>query len=281
MNSSGQFEARSAPTVELSSEPPQWRSYVAIVDSFSEGLWDVAPENPDVCRGWADMLALTLSSRRQAAGLSPLSYANLAIRGRLLRPIISEQLPRALDMSPDLISIIGGGNDILRPAVDVDLIAAHLDHAVAQARATGADVLLATGTDFSGRGSLAFTRSRTAIFNSHIWSIAQRHGAYVANMWGHRTISDPRMWAEDRIHLTTQGHRRVADMALVGLGLQPEDPGFDAPLDDPQPKNPRVRARENIVWAREHVGPWIKRRLTGTSTGDTRVAKYPTLEPID
>ncbi|WP_169514087.1 SGNH/GDSL hydrolase family protein [Jonesia quinghaiensis] len=274
--------AETLNTSKPSSDPlPRWESYVAIGDSFSEGLWDIAPQNPDICRGWADLLALTMSTRRIAAGETPMSYANLAIRGRLIGPIIDEQLPEALSMKPQLISIIGGGNDILRPAVDVDRIAARLDKAVVRARATGADVLLATGGDFGGRGSLAFTRSRTAVFNSHIWSIAQRRGAYVMDMWGNRTISDPRFWAEDRIHLTTQGHQRVADMALVGLGLRPENPRFAEPLGPRVPVQPRDRARENILWAREHVGPWIKRRLTGTSTGDQRVAKYPTLETIE
>lgn len=263
-----------------SSTAPRWDSYVAIGDSFSEGLWDISPADPDQCRGWADMLALTLSTRRIAAGQTPLKYANLAIRGKLLRPIIAEQLDQALAMKPALISIIGGGNDILRPNTDVDAIAAHLDHAVAKARATGADVLLSTGTDFGGHGSMALTRQKVALFNAHIFSIAQRRGAYVADMWGHRTISDPRFWAEDRIHLTTEGHRRVADMALVGLKLRPENPRFAEPLEEAPVAPLSVRARENIDWAKIHVGPWIKRRLTGTSSGDSRTAKYPTLEEI-
>jgi lysophospholipase L1-like esterase len=261
-------------------QAPRWKSYVAIGDSFSEGLWDISPADPGRCRGWADMLALTLSTRRTAAGATPLRYANLAIRGRLLKPIITEQLDVALDMKPDLISIIGGGNDILRPNVDIDSIAAHLDHAVAKARATGADVLMATGTDFLGQGSLGLTRSRVALYNAHIFSIAQRRGAYVLDMWGHRTIADSRFWAEDRIHLTTEGHRRTADMALVGLGLRPENPRFALPLEDAPAPKLADRTRENIDWAKVHVGPWIKRRLTGISSGDALEAKYPTLEEV-
>lgn len=268
-------------TTQNHAAPPQWESYVAIGDSFSEGLWDISPNHPDQCRGWADMLAMTLSTRRQAAGQTPLKYANLAIRGKLLKPIIAEQLGPALDMKPDLISIIGGGNDIIRPNVDVDSIAAHLDKAVVDARATGADVLLCAATDFGGHGSMALTRSRVALFNAHLFSIAQRRGAYVMDMWGHRAISDPRFWADDRIHLTTEGHRRVTDMALVGLKQRPENPRFAVPLDPAPVASIRERSRENMDWAKVHVGPWIKRRLTGTSSGDTRVAKYPTLEEID
>lgn len=262
-----------APTI-------RWESYVAIGDSFSEGLWDISPTNPDQCRGWADLLAMTMSNRRTAAGQTPLRYANLAIRGKLLRPIVEEQLPTALEMKPDLISIIGGGNDILRPNGDVDAIAERLDVAVATARATGADVLLNTGTDFAGHGSMALTRSRIALYNAHIFSIAQRHGAYVMDMWGNKVVSDTRFWADDRIHLTTDGHLRAADIALVGLKLRPENPRYNVPLEAPPVASFKDRSRDSIDWAKVHVGPWIKRRLTGTSSGDNRVAKYPTLEEI-
>lgn len=259
---------------------PQWASYVAIGDSFSEGLWDVVPERPDQCRGWADLLALTMSARRQAAQLPPLRYANLAIRGRLLRAIIDEQLDAALAMQPDLISIVGGGNDILRPNVDVDTIAAHLDHAVAKARAAGSDVLMSTGVDFGGHGSLALTRSRVALLNAHVWSIAAHRGAYVQDMWGTRAIGDPRLWADDRIHLTTAGHYIAADIALVGLRLRPENPRYRIPLDPAPEQGLKVRAMDNLDWAKLHVGPWVKRRLTGTSSGDSLTPKYPTLEEI-
>ena len=259
---------------------PKWSSYVAIGDSFSEGLWDVVPERPDQCRGWADLIALTMSARRQAGGETPIRYANLAIRGRLLRGIIDEQLDQAIDMKPDLISIVGGGNDILRPNVNVDSIAAHLDHAVAKARSAGIDVLMGTGTDFGGHGSMGLTRSRIAMFNAHIWSIAAHRGAYVQDMWGTRAVANPKLWADDRIHLTTEGHYRAADIALVGLRLRPENPRYRVPLDPIPGAGLRDRALENFDWAKVHVGPWVKRRLTGTSSGDSRTAKYPTLEEI-
>lgn len=267
-------------TTGSETQSPRWESYVAIGDSFSEGLWDISPEDPDQCRGWADMLAMTLSTRRITAGNSPLRYANLAIRGKLLGPILAEQLDDAIAMKPDLISIVGGGNDILRPHVDIDAIAAQLDHAVARTRAAGIDVLMCTGTDFGGQGSLAFTRGRVAIYNAHIWSIAHRRGAYVMDMWGTRAIADSRFWSDDRIHLTTEGHQRAADMALVGLGLRPENPRYAFPLEPAPAASLGERTRENIDWAKVHVGPWIKRRLTGVSSGDSRTAKYPTLEEV-
>ena len=99
--------------------------------------------------------------------------------------------------------------------------------------------------------------------------MARRHGAFVVDLWGMRSLRDWRMWAEDRIHLTTDGHARVAQAALLGLGPTPDDDAWDDPLA-PLPPTPRMQqAREDAAWVREHVYPWATRRLRGTSSGDS------------
>lgn len=254
---------------------PRWSRYVAIGDSFTEGLWDREAPGSDACRGWADRLAEHLDARRPGG----IEYANLAIRGRLLGPILTDQLPAALDLQPDLVSIVGGGNDIMRPNVDVERLAGRLENAVIRAREAGADVLLATGMDADGSAVMRLTRPRVATFNAHLWSIARRHGAYVIDQWGMRFIKDWRMWDVDRLHLTSEGHRRVAEAALAALGLEPTDPGWDIPLDAPGAEAWAVRMRENAAWMREHAYPWLQRRLTGRSSGDGRSAKRPVPGP--
>ncbi len=257
-----------------------WSSYVAVGDSFTEGLWDPYPGSADHQRGWADLLAQSLAARQRDAGSPPLTYANLAIRGRKLHSILTEQVPIALAMKPDLVSLGGGGNDILRASADLDLLATGVESAVKRLRAEGIDVLLITGFDSSGSPLVSMTRGRVGVFNTHLWSIARRHGAYVLDLWGMRSLGDWRMWAEDRIHLTTEGHRRVAQAALVGLGLEPDDTDWDDPLA-PLPPTPAIdRARANAQWVRHHAVPWAGRRLRGTSSGDHRVPKAPELAPV-
>lgn len=255
---------------------PRWATYVAIGDSFTEGLWDPHPGLPDTQRGWADRLAESLSARRVAAGAEPLRYANLAIRGRLLRPILAEQLPVALEVQPDLVSIVGGGNDILRPAADLDALSSALEDAVVAARATGADVLLSTG--FRGGGALGWTNARVGVYNANLWTIAQRHGAHVVDVWGLRPLHDLRMWSDDRIHLTPEGHHRVSQAALVALGVEPDDAAWDVPLPVGPAATFTELARANAAWARTHVAPWVRRRLTRTSSGDGRTPKWPSAE---
>ncbi|TRW45385.1 SGNH/GDSL hydrolase family protein [Georgenia yuyongxinii] len=252
---------------------PPWRRYVALGDSMTEGLWDVDPVGQGP-RGWADLLAQRLAERRAAAGAGPVEYANLAVRGRLLGEIVQEQLPAALAHAPDLISLVGGGNDLLRPGADPDVLAARLERAVRQVRAAGCDVLLATGMDTRAT-ALRTTRSRVAVFNAHVWSVARRHGAHVVDVWGLRALQDWRMWAPDRIHLTTAGHERVTQAALVALGLGADDPAWEDPLTPLPPVARTARWRGDLGWVRQYAGPWAVRRLRGRSSGDARQPKRP------
>jgi hypothetical protein len=38
--------------------------------------------------------------------------------------------------------------------------------------------------------------------------------------------------------------------------------------------------RANATWTRDFLGPWVHRRLTGRSSGDSVEVKRPTLGPI-
>ena len=101
-------------------EPGRWSRYVAVGDSFTEGMSDADPRVPDRFVGWADRLAAHLAA--VVAG-EDFGYANLAVRGRLLADIAGRQVDDALALGPDLVSIVGGGNDILRPKADIDALA--------------------------------------------------------------------------------------------------------------------------------------------------------------
>ncbi|MEU5884865.1 SGNH/GDSL hydrolase family protein [Spirillospora sp. NPDC047279] len=249
-----------------------WTRYVAIGDSFTEGLGDHYPDGGP--RGWADRLAEGL-----AADADGVSYANLAIRGRLLDPILHEQLPAALSLEPDLVSMSGGGNDMLRPGADTGALVAKLDDAVARVRATGADVLLFTAVDPVGSPVIRLTRSRVEAFSDQIRLIAARHGAYVVDQWQMDVLSDWRMWTVDRLHMSPAGHRRVALAALETLGVKADD--WRGPALAPLPELSRgARALWNARWARGYLAPWVGRRLRGRSSGDQITAKRPVLAPV-
>ncbi|MBG0738430.1 SGNH/GDSL hydrolase family protein [Paeniglutamicibacter antarcticus] len=250
-----------------------WHRYVAMGDSFTEGIGDPEPASPGGHRGWADRLAEELSR-----GHEDFAYANLAIRGRLLQQILAEQLEPALALKPELISISAGGNDLIRPGSDPDALAESLDGAVERMTAAGATVLLFNGPDIRDTPVLGLVRGRVAIFNENLRTIAARHEAIIADMWSLRQLTDPQMWAGDRLHFSPLGHHTITLMALEALNvphtLQAQ---FPKPL---AVRNWRTARSEDLVWAREFFVPWVLRRVRHQSSGDGVSAKRPTAGPI-
>jgi len=245
-----------------------WTRFVAIGDSFTEGIGDPEPDSPGGNRGWADRVAEVLGH-----GKADFAYANLAIRGRLLNQIRAEQLEPALALYPDLISVSAGGNDIIRPGSDPDEVASRVDDIVAGLRRDGATVVLFTGPDIGMTPVLNRMRGKVAIYNENIRAVAQHHDAVVADMWALRELSDPRMWAPDRLHFSPIGHHTVARMVLQSLNVANDlEPFSPEPL---QPRRWRQARVEDIGWAREHLVPWVLRRVRHQSSGDNITAKRP------
>jgi len=249
-------------------EQHPWTRYVAIGDSFTEGIGDPEPESPGGFRGWADRVAEVLAQKTD-----DFAYANLAIRGRLLQQIIDEQIEPALALHPDLITISAGGNDIIRPGTDPDEISARLESAIERLRADGATVVLFNGPDIGTTPVLGRHRGKVAIYNENVRGIAARHGAIVADMWPMRELRDPRMWAPDRLHFSAIGHHTIARMVLAALTVDNElEPYAPEPLPSSTWRHARV---EDLSWAREHLVPWVMRRIRHQSSGDFITAKRP------
>jgi len=252
----------------------RWGSFVALGDSFTEGLDDPDPAGTGY-RGWADLVAARLAAERPG-----FMYANLAVRGRLFDRIVDEQVPHALRMQPDLISFAGGGNDALRPGFDPAAIVARLDEVVRMLRAAGADVLLFRFADLTGRlpgGRLI--RPRARILNNAARQMADKYGALLVDLWADEEFANPALWSVDRLHLSPAGHRRVAAHVLAVLGVTCDPSWLDAP-PRPAPQSWTAARRSDLRWAGQHLAPWVKRRLTGRSSGDTISPKRPTLGPV-
>ncbi len=142
-------------------QPHEPRRFVALGDSFTEGVGDPDPTRPNGLRGWADRVAEVLA----AAAPEDFGYANLAIRGRKLDAILAEQVEPALALAPDLVTIYAGANDVLRPTVDLDGLVGRYDAALGRLAATGARLLVFTAFDPGGSAIYRPVRARFALYN--------------------------------------------------------------------------------------------------------------------
>jgi lysophospholipase L1-like esterase len=247
--------------------------YVAIGDSTTEGLEDPSPDGSGHL-GFADRLAIRLAREHP-----DLQYANLAVRGRKLRQIRDEQLEPALALAPDLVTVVGGLNDILRPRMDLQVVIEDFGAMVAEFREIGATVLGMTFPDPSRIMPAArLVRARVIAFNEAMRAIAAQHQMLLVDL-EELGVVDRRLWSADRLHANTAGHRRIAAAMTQALGLEPdEDPWAPLPAADPAR---RVQALWGETrWVARHMTPWVLRRFRGRSSGDGRTAKRPQLTPV-
>lgn len=248
-------------------------SYVAIGDSFTEGLNDGLPDGS--FRGWADRLAEIL-----AGGQSGFTYANLALRGKMLAEIIDEQVPIALEIKPDLVTFCAGGNDIIVPGADVDAVAERFESAVAALCAAGISVVVFNGPDTKQLSVMHVLRGKVGIYNAHLWAIAERHGAHMVDLWAMEALHDRRAWSDDRLHFTPEGHRRIALRAASVLGVPIEGDWREPWPENSEPSTWITSRRSDLEWTKVHLLPWIRRHLKGESMGDGLTPKRPELAPF-
>jgi uncharacterized protein (DUF952 family)/lysophospholipase L1-like esterase len=247
--------------------------YVALGDSQTEGLLD--PDGHGGYRGWADRFAELLTAENPH-----LAYANLAVRGKVTSQIREEQLAAAVAMKPDIATVMGGLNDLLRRGFDVDATVSHLEAMVAALRAEGALVLTNTFPAIEEIAPLLRrVGGRVTALNDGIRELSRRHGAVVVDFAERGVGTDRRIWSPDRIHANSLGHSLIAAAFADAAGL-PGHAAWSEPLPPlPVPRSWQ-RARTEARWVTGTVVPWLVRRARGRSSGDGITAKRPRLLPV-
>ena len=252
----------------------RFERYVAIGDSSTEGLDD--PDSRGGYRGWANRLAETIAARQGS-----LLYANLGIRGRTTRQIMSEQLPKALALRPDLVTLFTGTNDVIRPRFDAGAIAHDVATMQRALIAAGATVVGFTLPDLSQVLPLARPIAhRVRALNDALRAASSASGAILADFAQHTVGSDPRLWSEDRLHANAAGHQRIAAALAWALGLPGSDDSWTRPLPPAAPRGWRATVTAELRWGRRHFLPWAWRHLLGRSSGDGLAPKRPLLAPV-
>ena len=248
--------------------------YVAIGDSQTEGLWDGDEAVGFV--GFADRLAALLDSHYPG-----LHYANLAIRGKLVADVLTEQVPLALAMRPDLITVCVGMNDVIQPGWSFGRALTDLEYvyaALAESEATVVTTTFPNVAQFLPLGRLV--SGRLARINDAIRAAAEQYDFRLVDLYSAPSMRDLDTWDIDRVHASTKGHILFAAAAAEALNL----PGSNHDWAEASGSLTRLpfksRTYGQLRWAHEKLMPWVWRRLRGMSSADGRVPRRPNLEPL-
>jgi lysophospholipase L1-like esterase len=195
------------------------RSYAALGDSWTAGT-GCRPGEP-----WADRLAATLGARSPG-----LTYRNLAVEGAKSSEVL-DQLGPALQLEPDLVTVVCGVNDVLfsvRP--DAARYARNLSGIVRRLRAALPAVRILTATaperweflDLGPRTQARLERG-TRRFNAVTRAIAETHGLGCLDAADHPGLLEPENFVADGLHPSAEGHRQTAAGFARLLGIDREE----------------------------------------------------------
>ncbi|HEX4669409.1 MAG TPA: SGNH/GDSL hydrolase family protein [Solirubrobacterales bacterium] len=188
-------------------------TYAALGDSFTAGQGSSEGER------WADRLAASL-----AAGNPDFTYGNLAVDGASSAAVL-EQLPAALALRPDLITVICGANDVLltsRP--DIEGYKTRFSRILGGLRAGAPRAAILTATAPESWHFLEL-RPRTKArligalgeLNAATRMIAAQHRVPCLNVAGHPGLSERENFGADGLHPSTLGHERAAHEIALSL----------------------------------------------------------------
>ena len=195
-----------------------WRHYVALGDSFTEGVGD--PVEGYAKLGVADRLAAAL---RQAN--PDLRYTNLARRGLLVSEIREQQLETALRLKPDFVSVVAGANDIMTGRFDATRWEEEFGILYAALAQTGAAVIAVNLPEFPVLQTLqeplqARVKGNIARGNSIIERLAAQYQVILVDAWASSQRGDPEDWSEDGVHLNSRGYFKFAQEMLKVIEQQ-------------------------------------------------------------
>jgi lysophospholipase L1-like esterase len=248
--------------------------YVAIGDSQTEGLWD--GDDSVGLRGFADRLAEIVDAHYPG-----LTYANLAVRGRRIRDLLDEQLPQALALHPDLITVCIGMNDVTRPGPHFDHALGELDDLHAQLAGIGATVVTTTFPDIAqilpvGR----ILGARVLRINAAIRAAAHRHDFRLVDLYDAPSMTHPDTWSADRVHGSPKGHALFAAAAAEALDLPGTNHDWARLGDGPVRQSLLSMAYSQTLWTQNMLMPWLWRHVRRRSAGDGRGPRRPRLESV-
>ena len=248
--------------------------YVALGDSQTEGLWD--GDDTAGLAGFADRLAVLLDTHYPG-----LQYANLAVRGKQIRHVLDEQLPVAVQMGADVITVCIGMNDVTRPGPGFEDALSQLDELYGRLAGSGATVVTTTFPDLArilpiGR----VLTTRVVRINAQIRNAADRHGFRLVDLYRAPSMTQPDTWSPDRVHGSPKGHMLFAAAAAEALALPGSSHDWARAEPGAPPPSFRSRTYSQAQWTRNMLMPWLWQHLRGESAGDRRPPRRPVLQQL-
>ena len=224
---------------------------VALGDSVTTGVGDAV--SPGLETGWVTHLARLVGASE---------VRNLARMGARARDVLGEQVPQVRPNEAELVTLLVGGNDVLRKDFDAVRIGQTVRDICAQFSASTTVVLVLLHDPrrvlptFAGDAGRVIARRAAAVNDQVRRVVASDESVIVVDISTEPGAHDLCNWHIDRMHPSPIGHRWLASVvanALAERGLATIQ-GYQ----DPVPPTPRRWVQ--LAWFITAGVPWAIKR---------------------
>lgn len=242
------------PRIELG---PRRAARLAVLgDSTAVGLGDPLPGGR--WRGVGLFVADALGIDSTSPG-----YLNASFTGARVRSVLTDQLPAALRMRPDVTLLVVGMNDTLRSDFDADQLAADLETLVRALQDAGSLVLTLRYHDHARVFRLPKSLKRAlcgriAELNAVVDGVAERTGLVCFDAGAEPLTYDLEAWSVDRLHPSEFGHRMLAGgftTLIAGAGF-----AVPRPVSLECGGGLQIGTAHHVGWLIVQGVPWLVRR---------------------
>lgn len=196
------------PDIPAQPEPRRASRLAVLGDSTAVGLGDPLPSGR--WRGVGPFVA-------DALGVDATSsdYLNASFTGARVQSVLTDQLPAALSLRPEVTLLIVGMNDTLRSDFDAAKLADDMELVVSRLQAAGSLVLALRYHDHARvfrlpKSLKSALRARIGELNAVIDTVAERTGMQCYDLGAEELSYDLESWSVDRLHPSEFGHRMLA-----------------------------------------------------------------------
>ncbi len=229
--------------------PPKL-TFAVIGDSAAYGTGDF--DTTGVPRGWAHYLKENFREE--------INYFNFSRPGAQSTEVKNVQLPKALEVEPDICAVIVGGNDLLRNGFSPDLLHSNLKATCTNLLSRGSEILMIQLHD---PGQILripkllkrVLRRRVEAVNNVYESVAHEHGIILIRTREIPDVHNLKNWHIDRMHPGPYGHQLLARE----MAMQLRQRGWNISLPLVKEEN-GVRQATRILWLIRNGLPWFLKR---------------------
>jgi phosphatidylinositol alpha 1,6-mannosyltransferase len=188
-----------------------WRHFVALGDSLPVGVGDPVEGIPHI--GWTEQAAAIFRKENP-----DLLFTNLGEAGCKACTVKTNQLPKALELCPDLVSIQVGSNDAVDRAWSAQNYYETLSAIANPLSSLEATLLILTSHNPAGlprKMGLLARRFKEMI--EVMRSVSQEYDAIFVDLTSSKAGSHLDHWSADRWHPNARGYRAACEVVLSSL----------------------------------------------------------------